>query len=118
MRRSSHTGPDLPTRFEKVSKGRKAGVVSDGVGKTTFAASLAGRRHQYAQREEIAILDAFCTRPSRDRSGGVPLRVQDVFDAVSKDIIKPSVWKHFALADVTDAHALDNGAAGAIVLKP
>jgi hypothetical protein len=44
-------------------------------------------------------------------------RVHDVFDAVSKGISKASVWKTFALADVTDTHvALDDS--GCDCLKP
>jgi NADPH:quinone reductase len=47
-------------------------------------------------------------------------RVLDVFDAVEKGIIKPSIWKIFPLADAAKAHAaLEGGKSeGAIVLRP
>jgi NADPH2:quinone reductase len=47
-------------------------------------------------------------------------RAEDVLAACAAGIIKPSVWKTFALADVSAAHAaLEGGkSAGAIVLTP
>ena len=47
-------------------------------------------------------------------------RANDVFDAVEKGIIKPSIWRQFPLADAARAHtALEDGsAAGTIILKP
>jgi NADPH2:quinone reductase len=44
----------------------------------------------------------------------------DVFDAVEKGIIKPSMWKVFPLADASGAHAALQGgkSTGAIVLRP
>jgi NADPH2:quinone reductase len=47
-------------------------------------------------------------------------RVLDVFDAVGRSVIRPAIWKTYALSDVSQAHeALESGkSAGAIVLKP
>jgi NADPH:quinone reductase len=47
-------------------------------------------------------------------------RVLDVFDAVERGVIRPAIWKTYALSDVAQAHeALESGkSAGAIVLKP
>jgi NADPH2:quinone reductase len=47
-------------------------------------------------------------------------RADDVLAAVSDGIIRPSVWKSYALADVSKAHAdLEAGkSSGAIVLMP
>lgn len=128
----------LPDEVERLTDGRKANVVYDGIGKATFAASLDCLRPRGTMVSigastgapppvDVATLNAkgslFLTRPGlahhatdvdeyRDR-------VLDVFDAVQKGIITPSIWKTFPLAEASDAHAAvqDGKSAGAIVLR-
>jgi NADPH2:quinone reductase len=129
----------LPAEVERLTDSRKADVVYDGIGKTTFAASLNCLRQRGTMVSigastgapppvDVGTLNAkgslFLTRPGlahhatevdeyRDR-------VLDVFDAVQKGVIKPSIWKAFPLADASEAHAALQGgkSAGAIVLRP
>ncbi|WP_024302921.1 quinone oxidoreductase [Pseudogulbenkiania sp. MAI-1] len=130
---------DLPAEVSRLTNGRKADVVYDGVGRVTFATSLdclrprglmvsIGASTGAPPAVEIGTLNAkgslFLTRP------GLALhatnideyreRANDVFDAVAQDIFKPSIWQTFPLADAARAHAsLEDGtAAGAIILKP
>ena len=44
----------------------------------------------------------------------------EMLDAVKRGVIRPAIWKTYALSDVAQAHeALESGkSAGAIVLKP
>lgn len=130
---------DLPAEVARVTNGKKADVVYDGVGKDTLTASLdslaprgllasIGASSGQPAAVEITTLNAkgslFLTRPSLAAytSNLVEYheRARDVLAAAEKGIIKPSIWKTFALADARDAHAaLEQGkSAGAILLKP
>ena len=130
---------DLPKQVTELTDGRKVDVVYDGVGRKTFAASLdclrprgtmvsIGASSGAPAPVEIGTLNAkgslFLTRPGLGHHATdiaeYRERVRDVFDAVRQGIIKPSIWKSFALSDVASAHrALENGSsAGAIVLTP
>lgn len=129
----------LPAEVEALTDGRKVDVVYDGVGRTTFAASLdclrvrgtmvsIGASSGAPSPIEVGTLNAkgslYLTRPGLGHHASDATeyrdRVRDVFDAVKHGIIKPSVWKSFALADAAAAHrALENGKSeGAIVLRP
>jgi NADPH2:quinone reductase len=130
---------DLPADVARVTNGHKADVIYDGIGRKTFAASLdslhqrgtlvsIGASSGSPPPVEVGTLNAkgslFLTRP------GLPAhatdveeyrkRVLDVFDAVERGVIRPAIWKTYALSDVAQAHeALESGkSAGAIVLKP
>ncbi|KRR22199.1 quinone oxidoreductase [Bradyrhizobium lablabi] len=130
---------DLPAEIRRLTGGRKADVVYDGVGRTTFAASLDSLRPRGTMVSfgastgapppvEVGTLNAkgslFLTRPGLAAHATdiheYRERVLDVFDAVERGIIKPSVWKTYALSDAAGAHeALERGrSAGAIVLRP
>ena len=130
---------NLPADVARVTNGHKADVIYDGIGRKTFAASLdslhqrgtlvsIGASSGSPPPVEVGTLNAkgslFLTRP------GLPAhatdveeyrkRVVDVFDAVERGVIRPAIWKTYALSDVAQAHeALESGkSAGAIVLKP
>jgi NADPH2:quinone reductase len=130
---------NLPADVARVTNGHKADVIYDGIGRATFAASLdslhqrgtlvsIGASSGSPPPVEVGTLNAkgslFLTRP------GLPAhatdveeyrkRVLDVFDAVERGVIRPAIWKTYALSDVAQAHeALESGkSAGAIVLKP
>lgn len=130
---------DLPAEVARLTDGRKAHVVYDGIGRATFAASLdclrprgmmvsIGASTGAPPAVEVGTLNAkgslFLTRPGlaahATNVDEYRQRAHDVFDAVAKGIIKPSIWRHFSLADAAQAHtALEDGsAAGAIILKP
>lgn len=129
---------DVPAEVQRITKGRKADVVYDGVGKATFSASIdslhargmmvsIGASSGVPDPVSVGTLNAkgslFLTRPSitahatdlqeyRDR-------VADVYAAFSEGIIPANIWKRFALEDVAQAHAaLENGSSnGPVVLK-
>ncbi|KAF1018552.1 MAG: Quinone oxidoreductase 1 [Paracidovorax wautersii] len=130
---------DLPAEVARVTRGRKADVVYDGIGRLTFAASLdclrprglmvsMGASTGVPAAVELGTLNAkgslFLTRPGlaahESQLDEYRERASDVFDAVSRGIIKPAIGRHFSLADAALAHAsLERGAgAGTIVLKP
>lgn len=111
----------------------------DGIGQATFATSLdclrprgvlvsIGASTGAPPPIAVGVLNAkgslFLTRPGLAAHATdveeYRARVIDVFDAVAKGFIKPTIWKRFALADAAKAHeALENGSSeGAIVLKP
>jgi NADPH:quinone reductase len=130
---------DLAAEISRLTDGRKADVVYDGIGRTTFAASLDSLRPRGTMVSigastgapppvEVGTLNAkgslFLTRPGLAAHATdideYRERVLDVFDAVQRGIIKPSIWKTYALSDAAAAHeALEQGrSAGAIVLRP
>lgn len=132
-------GDDLPQRLQTATKGRKADVVYDGIGRDTFSASLdclktrgmlvsIGASSGPPPAVEMGTLNAkgslFVTRPGLaahatdiDEYRG---RVQDVFDAIKTGIIRPSVSRVFPLSEVAEAHRLleQGEARGSLVLKP
>ncbi len=129
MRRSSHLEPGSA---DPGRKGLEKAHCCSGrrLQRQRFAPSLDGRGGRWFPSEhrpaiDISTLNAkrslLLTRPAfihhaTDLRNTVRA-FSDVFDAVSKGISKPSVWKTFALADVTDTHvALDDS--GCDCLKP
>jgi NADPH:quinone reductase-like Zn-dependent oxidoreductase len=96
------------------------GCVNHGAADKGVLFSASSRTHRYNSRQG----SLFLTRP------GLPAhatdveeyrkRVLDVFDAVERGLIRPTIWKTYALSDAAQAHeALESGKSdGAIVLKP
>jgi NADPH2:quinone reductase len=130
---------DLPAEVSRLSGGRKADVVYDGLGRLTFATSLdclrprglmvsIGASTGAPPAIEVGTLNAkgslFLTRPGlaahATNVDEYRQRANDVFGAVARGIIKPSISQRFPLAKAALAHAsLEDGtAAGAIILKP
>ena len=130
---------DLPAELSRLTGGRKADVVYDGLGKLTFSTSLdclrprgmlvsMGASTGAPPPVEMGTLNAkgslFVTRPGLAAHATdiaeYRTRVLDVFDAVRQGIITPKVWNTFALADAPLAHeAMESGASqGSILLKP
>lgn len=130
---------DLPAEVSRLSGGRKADVVYDGIGRLTFATSLdclrprglmvsIGASTGAPPAIELGTLTAkgslFLTRPGlaahATNIDEYRQRANDVFDAVAQGIFKPSIWRSFPLADAASAHtSLEDGtAAGTIILKP
>ncbi len=129
----------LPADVGRVTNGHKADVIYDGIGRNTFAASLdslhqrgtlvsIGASSGPPPPVEVDTLNAkgslFLTRPGLGAHATdieeYQKRARDVFDAVERGVIRPAIWKTYALSDVARAHeALESGkSAGAIVLKP
>lgn len=130
---------DLAKEVARVTGGRKAEVVYDGVGRATFAASLDSLRPRGTMVSfgassgvpapvDIGTLNAkgslFLTRPSLATHATdiaeYRTRVRDVFEAVENGIVAPSIWRTFPLANAREAHEVLEGgqSSGAIVLKP
>jgi NADPH2:quinone reductase len=130
---------DLPTEVSRLTNGRKADVVYDGLGKLTFSTSLdclrprgmlvsMGASTGAPPPVEMGTLNAkgslFVTRPGLAAHATditeYRTRVLDVFDAVRQGIITSKVWNTFSLSDASRAHeAMETGASqGAILLKP
>jgi NADPH2:quinone reductase len=133
------SSPTLAAEVAKVTDGRKADVVYDPIGRVTFQSSLDSLRPRGmlvsfgASSGPVPPVDVkelnakgslYLTRPSVSVYTAQPAeyrqRAEDVLAACAAGIIKPSIWKKFALADVSEAHAaLEGGkSAGAIVLTP
>jgi NADPH2:quinone reductase len=129
----------LPAEVARLTEGKKAHVVYDGIGKPTFAASLDSLRARGTlvsfgasggTPDPVAVgtLNAkgslFLTRPGLGAHASdleeYHERAQAVLSAVATGIIKPSAWKSFSLADAAAAHAaIESGqSAGAVLLKP
>lgn len=132
-------GPDLAADVARVTDGAKANVVYDGVGKDTFAASLdclrprgllasIGASSGTPPAVEMSTLNAkgslFVTRPGLAAHATALSeyreRAADVFAAFKDGVIKPGIWKTFALEQAAEAHqAIEDGLAkGAVLLKP
>jgi NADPH2:quinone reductase len=111
----------------------------DGVGTTTFAASLDSLRPRGMMVSigassgapdpvAVGLLNAkgslYLTRPGLATHATDPgecrARALAVFDAVAAGVIRPTTWKVFPLSEAASAHAaLEGGqSAGAILLKP
>jgi len=132
--------PDtLATDVARLTHGKKADVVYDPIGKISFDASLDclrprglmvsfGASSGAPEAVEVSKLNAkgslFLTRPSIvAHTTGIAEyqeRAQDVLAAVSAGIIRPRVWKKYALKDVALAHAdLESGkSSGTLILVP
>jgi NADPH:quinone reductase len=130
---------DLPAEIARFTDGKKADVVYDPIGRTTFDASLNSVRIRGTLVSfgassgspppiEVGTLGAkgslFLTRPFLAAHTDDPAeyrgRALDVLAAVATGIIKPSIWRSYPLTDVAAAHtALESGkSAGAIILTP
>lgn len=130
---------DLPTEVARLTGGRKAQVVYDGVGRDTFAASLdclaprgllasIGASSGPPPAVEMATLNAkgslFVTRPSIVAYATDPTeyraRAQAVFSAAEAGIIQPCVWRSYPLTQAAEAHAAieAGGVEGAVLLQP
>ena len=130
---------EVPVEVAKLTDGRKADVVYDGIGQPTFAASLDSLRPRGLMvsigasggaPDPIAIstLNAkgslYLTRPGLAAHatdlGEYRQRAHAVFEAVTSGIIKPFAYKMFPLSQAADAHvALESGQSeGAVLLKP
>jgi NADPH2:quinone reductase len=130
---------DLPSEVKKLTDGRKADVVYDGIGKPTFSASLDSLRPRglmvsigasAGAPDPVAVgtLNAkgslYLTRPGL-AAHATDLkeyreRAHAVFEAAIAGVIKPGAWKTFPLSEAAAAHAaLENGKSeGAVLLKP
>ncbi|MBS3019365.1 Quinone oxidoreductase 1 [Comamonas sp. PE63] len=129
----------LPSQVMQATQGSKVDVVYDPIGKDTFSASLDclrprglmvsfGATSGLPPAVEPGVLNAkgslFLTRPSlaahtatiEEYQG----RAQDVLDAIAAGILRPHVWKSYALKDAAAAHAdLELGRSqGSIILIP
>lgn len=129
----------LPADVARLTGGKKAHVVYDGIGKPTFAASPDSLRTRGTlvsfgasggAPDPVAVgtLNAkgssFVTRPGLGAHASdldeYHEPAQAVLSAVATGITKPSAWRSFALADAAAAHAaIESGqSAGAVLLKP
>ena len=130
---------DLPAEVAKLTDGQKAHVVYDGIGKLTFPASLDclrprglmvsfGASSGAPDPVAVGTLNAkgslFLTRPGlgahANDLGEYRQRAEAVLGAVTAGVIKPAIWRTYALSEAAAAHAaLENGqSSGAILLKP
>lgn len=130
---------DLPSQVVALTGGRKADVVYDGIGKTTFAASLDSLRPRGMMVSigassgvpapiEVGTLNAkgslILTRPSiaayATDIAEYHERAADVYAAIAEGIIEPEIWKTYPLDQAAAAHAAleDGSSAGPVVLKP
>jgi NADPH2:quinone reductase len=130
---------DLPSEVAKITHGRKADVVYDPIGRSTFAASLDSLRPRGLLVSfgassgppplvDVGTLNAkgslFLTRPSiaahTADAREYRERASDVLESVRTGIIRPDIWRSYPLCEVSAAHAaLETGkSSGAIVLRP
>lgn len=126
-------------QVSELTGGAKVDVVYDAVGRATLNASLDSLRPRgllvsfgatsgVPAPIDVGTLNAkgslYVTRPSlaahTATAAEYQQRAQDVLDAVARGVIKPHVWRSYALADVAVAHAdLEQGRSqGAIILVP
>ncbi|NIF83373.1 quinone oxidoreductase [Comamonas sp. Tr-654] len=129
----------LPSQVMQATQGHMADVVYDPIGKDTFSASLDclrprglmvsfGATSGLPPAVEPGVLNAkgslFLTRPSLAAHTATieeyQSRAQDVLDAIAAGILRPQVWKSYALKDAAAAHAdLEQGRSqGSIILTP
>lgn len=129
----------LPSQVMQATQGHKVDVVYDPIGKDTFSASLDclrprglmvsfGATSGLPPAVEPGVLNAkgslFLTRPSLAAHTATieeyQSRAQDVLDAIAVGILRPQVWKSYALKDAAAAHAdLEQGRSqGSIILTP
>ncbi|GGD26039.1 quinone oxidoreductase family protein [Aureimonas glaciei] len=130
---------DLAGEVSRLTDGRKADVVYDGIGRETFAASVDSLRPRglmvslgassgLPDPVSVATLQAkgslYLTRPSIAAYAAdlaeYRERARDVYEAAAAGIIKPEIWKTYPLEQVAQAHeAMDSGTSnGPIVLVP
>lgn len=130
---------DLPAEVARLTGGRKADVVYDGVGRDTFAASLdclrprgvmvsIGASSGVPDPVALGTLTAkgslFLTRPGLAHHITDPAeyraRAAAVLEAVAAGIIRPAIGATFPLAEAAAAHeAVEAGTAkGTVILTP
>ncbi len=126
---------DLPEGIRAATGGRKADVVYDGIGRTTFATSLdclrsRGLKVSSGAPDPVAIEtlngkgSLYLTRPRVPAHIGdikeYRVCVQSVFDAIEAGTIVPDVWRTYDLSEAERAHADIEGGRSprAIVLTP
>lgn len=130
---------DLAERVIEATSGRKVDVVYDGVGRTTFAASIESLRPRGMlvsigassgppPAVEFATLNTkgslYVTRPGLAAHATdideYRERAADVLEALANGIIRPAISRKFPLSDVVLAHeALEaGGSSGSILLGP
>lgn len=129
----------LASEVARLTDGKMAHVVYDGIGKPTFASSLDSLRARGTlvsfgasggAPDPVAVgtLNAkgslYLTRPGLGAHASdleeYQERAKAVLSAVSTGVIKPSAWKRFSLAEAAAAHAaIESGqSSGAVLLKP
>ncbi|MDR0225315.1 MAG: quinone oxidoreductase [Burkholderiaceae bacterium] len=132
-------GAALAGQVRELTQGHKADVVYDPIGRATLEASLDSLRPRgllvsfgatSGLPDPIAVttLNAkgslFLTRPSLAAHTATAAeyqeRARDVLAAAASGILRPRVWRSYALAEVAQAHGdLEQGRSqGAIILKP
>lgn len=128
---------DLPAEVARLTDGRKADVVYDGIGRLTFDTSLdclrirgtmvsIGASSGTPDPVSVATLNGkgslFLTRPGLAHHvtdiAEYRQRASDVLKAVEHGVIRPTIGQRFSLTDACKAHkALEDGTAkGAVVL--
>jgi NADPH2:quinone reductase len=114
---------NLSARVRALTDGVGAAVVYDGVGKSTFTASLDSLRPRGLMVSfgnasgpvtgvDLGVLAAkgslYVTRPTLAtyiaRREDLEMRAADVFDALQRGVLRVSVGKRYALADARQAH--------------
>ncbi|MCC7346353.1 MAG: quinone oxidoreductase [Variibacter sp.] len=130
---------DFVARVKEITKGELCDVVYDGVGKTTFPGSLDcirplgmwvsfGNASGPVENFNMGILSAkgslFCTRPTLGhyiaKRADLVATANDLFDVVSKGIVKIPVTRKYALKDAAQAQRdlESRGTTGSLVLVP
>lgn len=129
---------DLPAGVRRITDGAMADVVYDGVGRTTFDASLDSLKIRgtmvsiggtFGIPDPIDIrhinrTSLYITRPSlaayATDSGEYAERADDVFAALRDGVIRATIWRSFPLEEAAAVHALlESGQTrGAVLLKP
>ncbi|MFJ1257382.1 quinone oxidoreductase family protein [Cupriavidus sp. CuC1] len=129
----------LAAEVAEITKGKKADVVYDPIGRVSFEASLDclrprgllvsfGASSGTPSAVEVGTLNAkgslFLTRPSLGAHTAdiaeYRERADDVLAAVAAGIIAPKIWGRYELNDVVKAHSdIEAGkSVGAVILKP
>lgn len=129
---------DVAAEVGKLTSGRMADVVYDGVGRATFEASIDSLRPRgmmvsfgassgVPDPVSIGLLNSkslFLTRPGLGAHISdvreYQARAQNVLSALKGGLIRPNIWKAFALDHAIEAHTvLERGQSeGAIILRP
>lgn len=130
---------DFVARVKEITKGELCDVVYDGVGKTTFPGSLDcirplgmwvsfGNASGPVEAFNMGILSTkgslFCTRPTLGhyiaKRADLVATANDLFDVVSKGVVKIPVTRKYALKDAAQAQRdLESRATtGSLILTP
>ncbi len=129
---------DVPGEVSRLTGGKLADVVYDGVGRDTFDTSLDCLRVRGMMVSigatsgvpfpidirRINQKSLFVTRPSlvayASDAEEYAERARDVFAAIDEGVIRPAIWKKYPLADAAEVHRLMEArqSRGTILLKP